>query len=103
MEATRAASALAPCAAVAYAEIAVVAISPKPKLLLAVLALVRSDRLLALSAAAANVLEASEALEAAAVAELADAVAESAESEAELAAVVAELAALVAEVDAWDA
>ena len=99
MEATRAASALAPCAAVAYALAAVVATVPSPKLLLAVLALARSDKLLAFKAADDNALEASEALDAAAVAELAAAVAEVEAPEAELADAVAELPELVAEVD----
>jgi len=42
VEATKAASALAPCAAVAYAEIAVVAMSPKPSVVRAAAALASS-------------------------------------------------------------
>ena len=72
---------------------------PSPKLLLAVLALARSDKLLALSAADDNAPEACDALDAAAVAELAAAVAEVEAPEAELADAVAELPELVAEVD----
>ncbi len=68
-------------------------------MLLAVLALARSDKLLAFKAADDNALEASEALDAAAVAELAAAVAEVEAPEAELADAVAELPELVAEVD----
>tara|TARA_B110000914_G_scaffold223196_1_gene238177 strand:+ start:785 stop:1087 length:303 start_codon:yes stop_codon:yes gene_type:complete len=99
VDATSAASALAPCAAVAYALAAVVATVPRPKLLLAVLALARSDKLLALSAADVKAPEACDALDAAAVAELAAAVAEVEAPEAELADAVAELPELVAEVD----
>jgi len=104
VDATSAASALAPCAAVAYALAAVVETVPRPKLLRAVPALARSDKLLDFNAALDNVPEASDALLAAAVAEFADAVAELAEAVAELAEAVAvsltpeaELAAAVAE------
>ena len=88
------------CSSDLYALDAVVAAVPKPKLVLAELALAKSDRLLALRDADANVLAALDALVAALVALVAADVAELLALVAEVAALVSLVAAFVAEVAA---